>query len=98
MIENSDDHYEIDISRARALLGWEPRHSLTGTLPEMIRRLKADPTDWYEKNKLEPCGGGRIRNPSSSKPPYGSRVRWSAARKRWRRKLSGTGDGRSGRR
>ncbi|WP_028716782.1 NAD-dependent epimerase/dehydratase family protein [Paracoccus sp. J39] len=54
MIENSDDHYEIDISRARSLLGWAPRHSLTGTLPEMIRRLKQDPTDWYEKNKLDP--------------------------------------------
>lgn len=53
MIENADDHYEIDISRAR-LLGWKPRHSLTATLPEMIRRLKADPTDWYKKNKLEP--------------------------------------------
>ncbi|WP_132031157.1 NAD-dependent epimerase/dehydratase family protein [Aquabacter spiritensis] len=56
MIENSDDHFEIDISRARSLLAWEPRHSLTGTLPEMIRRLKQDPTDWYEKNKLEPSG------------------------------------------
>lgn len=54
MIESSDDHYEIDISRARSLLGWEPKHSLTGTLPEMIRRLKEDPTDWYEKNRLEP--------------------------------------------
>jgi nucleoside-diphosphate-sugar epimerase/uncharacterized membrane protein len=54
MIENSDDHYELDISRARSLLGWEPKHSLTGTLPEMIRRLKRDPTDWYEKNKLDP--------------------------------------------
>lgn len=53
MIENSDDHYEIDVSRARSLLGWEPRHSLTGTLPEMIRRLKQDPTDWYEKNRLD---------------------------------------------
>ena len=55
MIENSDDHYEIDISRAKSLLGWEPRHSLTATLPEMIRRLKEDPTDWYEKNGLEPA-------------------------------------------
>ena len=52
MIENSDDHYEIDVSRARRLLGWKPRHSLVDTLPEMIRRLKADPTDWYETNKL----------------------------------------------
>ena len=55
MIENSDDHYEIDVSRARRLLGWQPRHSLAETLPEMIRRLKADPTDWYEKNKLHPA-------------------------------------------
>ncbi|MCZ4089207.1 NAD-dependent epimerase/dehydratase family protein [Sinorhizobium psoraleae] len=54
MIENSDDHYEIDISRARTLLDWKPRHSLAGTLPEMIGRLKEDPTDWYAKNKLEP--------------------------------------------
>ena len=60
MVENSDDHYEIDISRARTLLGWEPRHSLTGTLPEMIRRLKADPTDWYARNKLDPVGRGRL--------------------------------------
>lgn len=53
MIDGSDDHYELDISRARTLLGWSPRHSLTGTLPEMIRRLKADPTDWYARNKLD---------------------------------------------
>jgi nucleoside-diphosphate-sugar epimerase/uncharacterized membrane protein len=53
MVENSDDHYELDISRARSLLGWTPRRSLTGTLPEMIARLKADPTDWYAKNKLD---------------------------------------------
>ncbi len=53
MIENSDDHFEIDISRARQLLAWQPRHSLTGTLPEMVRRLKADPTDWYDKNRLD---------------------------------------------
>jgi nucleoside-diphosphate-sugar epimerase len=53
MIESSDDHYEIDISRARTLLGWEPEHRLSATLPEMIRRLKEDPTDWYATNKLE---------------------------------------------
>jgi hypothetical protein len=55
MIENSEMHYELDISRARRLLGWQPRHSLVETLPEMIRRLKSDPTDWYEKNKLDPA-------------------------------------------
>ena len=25
------------------------------TLPEMVRRLKADPPAWYAKNKLEPA-------------------------------------------
>jgi nucleoside-diphosphate-sugar epimerase/uncharacterized membrane protein len=54
MIDSSDDHYELDISRARTLLGWSPRYTLTGTLPEMIRRLKTDPTDWYTRNKLDP--------------------------------------------
>ncbi|TIN10690.1 NAD-dependent epimerase/dehydratase family protein [Mesorhizobium sp.] len=54
MIENSDDHYEIDIARAKTLLGWAPKHNLLDTLPEMIRRLKQDPTDWYATNKLDP--------------------------------------------
>lgn len=55
MIENAETHYELDISRARRLLGWQPRHDLVATLPEMIRRLKADPIDWYAKNKLNPA-------------------------------------------
>ena len=55
MVANADDHYELDIGRAGRLLGWRPRHSLTATLPEMIRRLKADPTDWYRANRLEPA-------------------------------------------
>ncbi len=56
IVENSDDHYELDISRARELLGWTPRHNLMDTLPEMIKRLKADPTDWYAINRLDPSG------------------------------------------
>ena len=55
MVENSDDHYELDVSRARKMLGWVPRHKLMDTLPEMIARLKADPTDWYARNKLDPA-------------------------------------------
>jgi nucleoside-diphosphate-sugar epimerase/uncharacterized membrane protein len=52
MVEMADDHYELDISRARSLLGWEPRHSIRDTMPEMIARLKADPAGWYAKNGL----------------------------------------------
>ncbi|MGE3773421.1 MAG: NAD-dependent epimerase/dehydratase family protein [Gammaproteobacteria bacterium] len=55
MIENAEVHYELDTTRAEQLLGWQARHSLGATVPEMIRRLKADPTDWYEKNRLDPA-------------------------------------------
>ena len=52
MIDLADDHYALDISRARELLDWTPRRSLRVTLPEMIARLKRDPKAWFEKNKL----------------------------------------------
>ncbi|HZW07757.1 MAG TPA: NAD(P)-dependent oxidoreductase [Phycisphaerales bacterium] len=53
MIDLADDHYELDISRARALLGWGPKRSLRETLPKMIEALKADPAAFYKRNKLE---------------------------------------------
>lgn len=54
MIDRADDHYELDISRARELLEWEPNHSLMTTLPDMIEKLKSDPLKWYRENNLEP--------------------------------------------
>jgi nucleoside-diphosphate-sugar epimerase len=53
MIDRADDHYALDISRARTLLNWEPRHSLRETLPRMVASLKAAPLAWYRTNKLE---------------------------------------------
>lgn len=52
MIDMADDHYEMDISKARKELGWQPKHNLRDTLPEMIRNLKENPSLWYEENKL----------------------------------------------
>lgn len=52
MVWLADDHYELDISRANRLLGWQPRHSLRGTLPEMLARLKQGPAAWYERNRI----------------------------------------------
>jgi len=52
MVDIADDHYELDITRARTLLGWEPRHFLRATLPKMIAALKANPEGWYRENKL----------------------------------------------
>ncbi len=55
MIDFADDHYELDITRARKLLAWEAKHSLRETLPKMVAVLKADPEKFYCDNKLERC-------------------------------------------
>lgn len=54
MIDRADDHYELDITRAKELLGWEPRHTLQNTLPDIVAKLKSDPLKWYKTNKLDP--------------------------------------------
>jgi len=53
MIDRANDHYALDITRARKLLGWEPKRSLRNTIPKMIAALKSDPAGFYEKNDLE---------------------------------------------
>lgn len=52
MVDLADSHYPVDNSRARKTLGWQPRHKLSTTLPEMIRHLKEDPAAWYQINNL----------------------------------------------
>ena len=54
MIDRADEHYALDIARARTLLGWEPKRTLRQTLPIMIESLKADPLGWYRDNDLQP--------------------------------------------
>ena len=54
MIDRANDHYALDITRARTLLEWEPKRSLRATLPVMVAALKADPLGWYQENELEP--------------------------------------------
>lgn len=53
MVDLADDHYAIDITRAREMLGWEPKHSLRDSLPMMIDFLKRDPEGFYRENHLE---------------------------------------------
>lgn len=52
MIDFADDHYALDISRAEQWLNWRPEHSLTETLPKMVRALKRDPVAWYREHDL----------------------------------------------
>ncbi|WP_010628080.1 NAD-dependent epimerase/dehydratase family protein [Halomonas sp. KM-1] len=54
MIDMADDHYELDIRRAREQLGWEPRHEVFDTLEAMVDHLLSDPHGWYEANGITP--------------------------------------------
>lgn len=54
MIDRANDHYALDITLARSLLGWSPSRSLRETLPKMVAALKADPAEWYRENELDP--------------------------------------------
>src|SRR3546814_11224828 len=76
MVEASNDHYVLDIDRARQLLGWEPKHRLRNALPKMVAALKRDPQGWYKANKLNPAlvawYGQRTVTPARAKHDGGS--------------------------
>jgi nucleoside-diphosphate-sugar epimerase/uncharacterized membrane protein len=59
MIDRANDHYALDITRARALLGWSPTRTLRATLPKMVAALKADRAAWYMENNLESASKGK---------------------------------------
>ena len=52
MIDRANDHYALDLTRARSLLGWEPTRTLRATLPKMVAAMQADPRGWYQDNDL----------------------------------------------
>jgi hypothetical protein len=53
MIDAAQDNMELDITRARTMLDWNPQHSLLDTLPKIVSGLKADPFTWYRENELK---------------------------------------------
>ncbi len=53
-IELADEHYELDVSKARKFLNWIPKRSLKSTYPLWIEELKKEPLAWYHENKLTP--------------------------------------------
>jgi nucleoside-diphosphate-sugar epimerase len=54
MIDIADDHYELDISRAKKVLGWQPKHKVIDSIRNWIEQLKKEPLAWYDENKLRP--------------------------------------------
>jgi len=57
MIDLADDHFELDITRAKEALGWQPRHRLATELPRLAEVMKADRGAWYARNKLKSPAG-----------------------------------------
>jgi nucleoside-diphosphate-sugar epimerase len=53
MIDLADDHFEMDSSKTKKLLGWQPEHGLRDTLPKMVKKLKDDPEKFYKMNNLK---------------------------------------------
>ena len=53
MIDRANDHYALDITRAKQLLGWMPKRTLRQTIPKMVAALLADPVNFYRENDLE---------------------------------------------
>jgi nucleoside-diphosphate-sugar epimerase len=50
-----NDHYALNIRRARKLLGWEPKHHLKDELPAIIAEMKRAPVAWYRRHKITPA-------------------------------------------
>ncbi|HEX6928296.1 MAG TPA: vitamin K epoxide reductase family protein [Gammaproteobacteria bacterium] len=53
MVDIADDHYELDIGKAKQLLGWQPQHRLIKSLPNIVAALQGDPPGWYKRHKLK---------------------------------------------
>ncbi|QEM06140.1 NAD(P)-dependent oxidoreductase [Mucilaginibacter rubeus] len=53
MIDLADDHFELDSTKAKKMIGWRPKNGLRNTLPQMVKNLKADPEKFYKVNKLK---------------------------------------------
>ncbi|HEY9677734.1 MAG TPA: NAD(P)-dependent oxidoreductase [Drouetiella sp.] len=68
MIDRADDNFELDATKARQLLGWEPKHTLRETLPKMLEGLKVDPEKWYKINHLHWTGAREGEGDSAATP------------------------------
>jgi nucleoside-diphosphate-sugar epimerase/uncharacterized membrane protein len=88
MIDLADDHYALDISRARDLLGWQPRHTIRETLPKIVQALKDDPIGWYRANHITPppwleTAAEEVADPEALRAGHETRYRAEHRRNLW---------------
>lgn len=53
MIDYAEDHYEFDITRAKTVLGWQPKNRVDKLIPKWVNEIKKDAQMWYDENKLK---------------------------------------------
>ena len=88
MVDLADDHYDLDLSRARDLLGWQPRRSIRATLPKIIQALKDDPIAWYRDNGITPppwleSAAEQVEDPEALRAEQEARYRAEHRRSIW---------------
>ena len=88
MVAMADDHYALDIRRARELLGWEPQHRLKAELPKLVAALKNDPTAWYKTNGITPPAwlsdaADLGKNPENLRARHEAQIRTEHRANRW---------------
>jgi nucleoside-diphosphate-sugar epimerase len=88
MVAMADDHYALDTTRAREILGWRPRHRLVDELPAIVADLKRDPAAWYADNQVTPPAwlaeaDELDRNPDRLRLRHENALRSEHAANRW---------------
>jgi len=83
MIDLADDHYALDITHAKNILGWHPKRALRHTLRTMIEALRHNPEAWYRDNKLRFPPEATSSNEESSHIPPG----WDYNPSTWKERL-----------
>jgi len=78
MIDRANDHYALDITRAREMLDWQPKRSLRKTLPKMVAAMQADPIGWYREHGLEPTASMK-KAATRARPPVAAPAAASTA-------------------
>jgi nucleoside-diphosphate-sugar epimerase len=53
MIKLADQHYELDISKAKKIFNWSPKRKLEDSIEKMCLDLLEDPLSWYKINNLK---------------------------------------------
>ena len=88
MVDMADDHYALDIRRARDLLGWEPRHRLKDELPKLVAALKNDPAAWYKTSGITTPAwisdaADLGKNPENLRARHEAQIRTEQRANRW---------------